>query len=108
MCTSVEVFCDYFSFYLWEGFNFKFKFLYLRREFPGGPVVRTRCSHCHGLGSISGWGNKIPQATQHGQNIYIHFFNRYRALQIFLFVLESILGISVFCMFQLNYQIYWH
>ena len=29
-------------------------------EFPGGPVVRTRCSHCQGLGSIPGRGTKIP------------------------------------------------
>ena len=34
------------------------------REFPGGPVVRTRCFHCHGPGSIPGWGTKILQATQ--------------------------------------------
>ena len=31
------------------------------REFPGGPVVRTWCFHCQGLGSIPGWGTKIPQ-----------------------------------------------
>ena len=37
------------------------------REFPGSPVVRTRCFHCRGLGSIPGWGTKIPQAAQHGQ-----------------------------------------
>ena len=24
------------------------------REFPGSPVIRTPCSHCHGLGSIPG------------------------------------------------------
>ena len=38
------------------------------REFPGGPVVRTRCFHCGGPGSIPGWGTKIPQATQHNNN----------------------------------------
>ena len=32
------------------------------REFPGGPVVRTQCFHCWGLGSIPGWQTKIPQA----------------------------------------------
>ena len=36
--------------------------IHARREFPGGPVVRTRRFHCHGLGSIPGWGTKIPQA----------------------------------------------
>ena len=37
------------------------------REFPGGPVVRTQRFNCRGLGSIPGWGTKIPQAVQHGQ-----------------------------------------
>ena len=37
------------------------------REFPGSPVVKTRCFHCQDLGSISGWRTKIPQATQHSQ-----------------------------------------
>ena len=32
-------------------------------EFPGGPVVRTWCFHCWGLGLISGQGNKIPQTA---------------------------------------------
>ena len=36
-------------------------------EFPGGPVVRTRCFHCWGPGSVSGQGAKILQATEHGQ-----------------------------------------
>ena len=26
--------------------------------FPGGPVVRTRCFHCQGLGLIPGQGTK--------------------------------------------------
>ena len=30
------------------------------REFPGGPVVRTRRFHCRGPGSIPGQGTKIP------------------------------------------------
>ena len=37
------------------------------REFPCGPVVRTRYFHCHGLGSIPGQGTKILQAIQQGQ-----------------------------------------
>ena len=37
------------------------------REFPCGPVVRTRYFHCHDLGSIPGQGTKILQAIQQGQ-----------------------------------------
>ena len=33
------------------------------REFPGGPVVRTRHFHCWVPGSIPGRGTKIPQAA---------------------------------------------
>ena len=39
-------------------------------EFPGGPVVRTLCFRCtteEGTCSIPGWGTKIPQAVQYGQ-----------------------------------------
>ena len=36
-------------------------------EFPGSLVVRTRCFHCRGPGSIPGRGIKIPQATWCGQ-----------------------------------------
>ena len=35
------------------------------REFPGGPEIRTQCSHCHG--SVPGQGTKIPQVAQCGQ-----------------------------------------
>ena len=38
-----------------------------RREFPGGPVVRTQCFHCRGPGSIPGQGTKIPKAVLQGQ-----------------------------------------
>ena len=37
------------------------------QEFPGGPVVRTQHFHCPGLGSIPGWGTKIPQAAWQSQ-----------------------------------------
>ena len=30
-------------------------------EFPGSPVVRTRCFHCWGPGSVPGGGTRIPQ-----------------------------------------------
>ena len=36
------------------------------REFPGGPVVKTWCFHCQGLGSIPGQGTKTLQAMQYG------------------------------------------
>ena len=38
-------------------------------EFPGGPVVRTCVFTAKGLGSIPGWGTKIPQTAQRGQKI---------------------------------------
>ena len=37
---------------------------YVRKDFPGGPVVRTLWSHCWGPGSIPGQRTKIPQAPQ--------------------------------------------
>lgn len=41
------------------------------RELPGGPVVRTKRFHYCGLGSVSGWGIKIPQ-VQHSQKEKCH------------------------------------
>ena len=32
-------------------------------EFHGGSMVKTLCFHCWGLGLISSWGTKIPQAV---------------------------------------------
>ena len=32
-------------------------------DFPSSPVVKTRCFHCWGLGSIPGWGMKIQQPS---------------------------------------------
>ena len=37
------------------------------REFPGGPVVRTRCFHCQGPGLVPGRGTKIPRAVRRSQ-----------------------------------------
>ena len=34
-------------------------------KYPGGPVVRTQCFHCWGLGSIPGEGTKILQVVWH-------------------------------------------
>ena len=36
-------------------------------DFCGGPVVRTLCFHCRGMGSIPGWGTKILHVMWHGQ-----------------------------------------
>ena len=36
-------------------------------EFPGGPVVKTPCSNAGGMGSIPGWGTKIPYAAPYGK-----------------------------------------
>ena len=44
------------------------------REFPGGPVVRSRRSHCQGLDSIPCQGTKILQAARRSQNIYIYIY----------------------------------
>ena len=32
-------------------------------DFPGGPVVKTCASTAGGVGSIAGWGTKIPHAA---------------------------------------------
>ena len=32
-------------------------------DFSGGPVVKTPCFQCRGMGSILGWGTKIPHVT---------------------------------------------
>ena len=36
-------------------------------EFSGGLEVRILGFHCHGLGSIPGWGSEVPQTTRHSQ-----------------------------------------
>ena len=37
----------------------------MMREFPGGPVVRTPCFLCQGLGSIPCWRTKTPPPKPH-------------------------------------------
>ena len=33
-------------------------------DFSGGPVVKTPCSQCRGMGSIPGWGEiRVPCST---------------------------------------------
>ena len=41
--------------------------IYIYREFPGGPVVRTPFFHGEGAGSIPGPGTKTPRTAQSGQ-----------------------------------------
>ena len=36
----------------------------LPRDFPGSPVVKTSPSNAGDVGSIPGWGAKIPHALQ--------------------------------------------
>ena len=39
----------------------------MAREFPGGSVVKIWSYHDKGLGSVPGWGTKIPQAVLQGR-----------------------------------------
>ena len=39
------------------------------RDFPGGPVVKTLPSNAGGVGSIPGWGTKIPHAVGCSQKL---------------------------------------
>ena len=34
-----------------------------KRDFPGGPVVKTSPSNAGGVGSIPGWGARIPHTS---------------------------------------------
>ena len=38
-------------------------------DFSGSPVVKTLLSNTGGVGSILGWGTKIPRAAQCSQKI---------------------------------------
>ena len=37
------------------------------RDFPGSSVGKTPLFQCRGMGSVPGWGTKIPQATWYSQ-----------------------------------------
>ena len=59
------------------------KFLYFKRirDFPDSPVVKTLPSNAGGVGSIPGWGAKIPHVSgPKNQNIkqkqYCNKFNK--------------------------------
>ena len=41
----------------------------VRRDFPGGPVVKTLSSNVGGVGSIPGRGTKIPHAVGAAKNL---------------------------------------
>ena len=34
------------------------------KDFSGSPVVKTPHSQCSGIGSIPGWGSKMPHITE--------------------------------------------
>ena len=36
----------------------------MKRDFPGGPVVNNPPCNAQDVGSILGWGTKIPHATE--------------------------------------------
>ena len=36
-------------------------------EFPGGPVIRSPCSHCRGPRFNPGRGTRVSQASQRGE-----------------------------------------
>ena len=38
-----------------------------QRDFPGGLMVKTRCFHCRGAGSIPGRETKSPRAARRSQ-----------------------------------------
>ena len=42
-----------------------------KRDFPGGPLVKTLSFHCrrHGFNPWAGVGTKIPHAAQHRQKV---------------------------------------
>ena len=35
-----------------------------KRDFPGGPIIKTSPSNTEGIGSIPGWGAKISHASR--------------------------------------------
>ena len=45
-----------------------------RKDFPGNTVVKTLPFNAGGVGSIPGWGTKIPCVTRHGQIFFFFFF----------------------------------
>ena len=38
-------------------------------DFPGGPVVKVSPSNARGMGSIPGWGTKIPHVLSHFSHV---------------------------------------
>ena len=56
-------------------------------EFPGSPVIRSQCFHCWSLGSICGWGTKVPQAKWYSQKLkektflFANYANKVKVIQ---------------------------
>ena len=49
--------------HIYNGILFNHKKRRQSWELHGGLAVRAQSFHCHGPGSIPGWGTKMPQAT---------------------------------------------
>ena len=49
-------------------------FLKVMFGFPGGPLTKTPCSQCRGLGLIPDQGNQIPHATKKSLHVTIKNF----------------------------------
>ena len=60
----------------YHGFYSLLKNKTVLKEFPGGPVFRTQRFLCGGPGSVSFWGTKSLQTTQHSQKkkIFLRLF----------------------------------
>ena len=39
-------------------------------DFPGGPIVKTSCFHCRGVGSIPGWGIRSHMSHSAAKKIF--------------------------------------
>ena len=46
--------------------------MFQSRDCPDGPVVMTLPSNARGVGSVPGWGTKIPHATEYSQKFKIN------------------------------------
>ena len=73
---------------------------------PGGPEVTTLHFQCRGMGSIPGWGTKIPHATWRGQKqkkSELHNYFQHKSLgytlqaMIFEGSVNCIFGCIIFC-----------
>ena len=63
MLIPVCVFKMQFAFGNWTHILLLLKYVN-KRDFPGGPVVKNLPCNAGDVGSIPGWGTKIPRATE--------------------------------------------